>query len=127
MKRTILGLLAVYFLGTGLYIFFAPNTFYENTPGLAAMGPFNFHFVRDIALTFLASGGALLFGVIRQNKAALVAGAAWPFMHALFHLQIWVHRGLPFDDIWMFDTAGVVIPGVLALILATSSKTSADL
>ena len=120
--RICLIILAGYFLATALYIWFMPHAFYEGTPGLAAMGPFNMHFIRDVALTFLVSGGAMLWGALRRNKVALICGAAWPFLHALFHIQIWGHRGFPFDDIWAFDLAAVVLPGLIGLALAVKFK-----
>lgn len=113
MRKIIFYTFAVYFLLTGLYIFIAPETFYKNTPGLSAMGPYNFHFIRDISFVFLVSGGALLYGARHMLKPVLICGAAWPFMHALFHTQIWVHRGFPFDTIWLVDTIAVIVPGLL--------------
>jgi len=64
-------LLSVYFILTGFYIGVMPETFYRLTPGLDTMGPFNMHFIRDVALTFLVSGGAMLWG-------GACGAAAWP-------------------------------------------------
>lgn len=114
-------LLSIYFLLTGIYILTMPETFYRLTPGLDLMGPFNMHFIRDVALTFLVSGGAMLWGVIRRNRVALICGAAWPFLHALYHCVIWSHRGFPFDQIWATDVAAVILPGFFALLLAIRS------
>ena len=114
--------LAVYFLLTGIYILVLPEVFFRNTPGLSAMGPFNMHFIRDVALTFLVSGGAMLWGALKRNRTALICGAAWPFLHALYHCVIWVHRGLPFDFIWAVDVGAVIIPGFAALFIALRSS-----
>jgi len=115
-------LLSVYFLLTGVYILTMPETFYRLTPGLDMMGPCNMHFIRDVALTFLVSGGAMLWGAIKRNRVALICGAACPFLHAVYHCVIWAHRGFPFDLIWAADVAGVIIPGFLALLIATRSR-----
>ena len=115
-------LLSVYFLLTGVYILTMPELFYRLTPGLDLMGPFNMHFIRDVALTFLVSGGAMLWGSIKRNRVALVCGAAWPFLHGLYHCVIWAHRGFPFDLIWATDVTAVIIPGFAALLLATRAK-----
>ena len=123
MIRSLLIALGLYFFFTGVYIFVAPETFYEMTPGLAAMGPFNFHFIRDVAMTFLACGGGLTYAGWTHNRILAIASAAWPLMHGLFHLQIWVHRGLPFDFIWFVDAVGVIIPGLLAMGLALKFRT----
>lgn len=81
-------LLSVYFILTGFYIGVMPETFYRLTPGLDTMGPFNMHFIRDVALTFLVSGGAMLWGSLRRSRVALLCGSAWPFLHALYHCII---------------------------------------
>jgi hypothetical protein len=115
-------LLSVYFLLTGVYILLMPETFYRLTPGLELMGPFNMHFIRDVGLTFLVSGGAMLWGALRRNRVALICGAAWPFLHGIYHCVIWVHRGFPFDHIWAVDIAAVIIPGFLALFIAMRAR-----
>lgn len=118
MTKAIFYLLGAYFFFTGIYIFASPQEFYDNTPGLAAMGPFNFHFIRDISFVFLASGGAMIYGARKLLRPLLIFAAAWPCMHAIFHTQIWAHRGFPFDDIWLFDLLAVILPGMLAFAIA---------
>jgi hypothetical protein len=39
-------------------------------------------------------------------------------LHALFHVWIWVHRGLPADVIALTNLAGIQLPAWGALILA---------
>ena len=118
-------LLSVYFILTGIYILTMPETFYRLTPGLDLMGPFNMPSIRDVALTFLVSGGAMLYGSVRRNRVALLCGAAWPFLHALYHCVIWSHRGFPFDYIWAVDVAGVIVPGFAAMGLAARARFAA--
>jgi len=115
-------LLSVYFLGTAIYILCLPETFYRLTPGLDVMGPFNMHFIRDVGLTFLVSGGAMLWGGAKRNRVALICGAAWPFLHALYHCVIWWHRGFPIDQIWAVDLTAVILPGFAAMALAVMPK-----
>ena len=67
-------------------MWFAPHTWYETVPGIAMMGPFNLHFVRDIALIFGMSSAALAYGALKHDRTAAVCGAAWPALHALFHV-----------------------------------------
>lgn len=118
MTRTIY-ILAAYFFLTGLYLLLAPMHFYSNTPGVSLMGPFNLHFIRDVGLVFLASSGAMAWGVKHQVKSTAVAGASWPFLHALFHIQIWAGmRGFAMDFITLSDFIAVIIPGLLALYAA---------
>jgi hypothetical protein len=110
-----LGALAV---ANGVTMWFAPQTWYESVPGVADMGPFNLHFIRDIALIFGFSGGAMIFGAIRNIPVVAVAGAVWPAMHALFHVQIWIARGLPLDEVAFVNLAGIQVPAWLALFAA---------
>jgi hypothetical protein len=110
--------LGALWIATGLYIFVAPSGFYENTPGLKLMGPFSVHFIRDVGLAFIASGAVLAWGSLRGERALAVAGLIWPLLHGAFHVQIWAHRGFPFDGIFAFDVAAVISPPVLAVLAA---------
>lgn len=122
--RYVLIVLGAVTLLTGPYILFAPQTFYENTPGLSMMGPFSLHFIRDVGLAFFASGACVLTGAIRRERSLAVAGALWPFLHGLFHIQIWIHRGAPFDHIATFDFFAVIIPASAMMGLALKFETN---
>ena len=126
MSRIVLLAVAGVWLLTGLYIFCAPQIFYRETPGLSLMGPFNVHFIRDVALAFLASAGAAAWGAWRRARAAALAGVAWPLLHALFHMQIWAHRGFPLDGILAFDLAAVIAPACIAAWAAMTLGTAAE-
>lgn len=116
MIRAVLIGLGVIWVLTGIHIFVDPMGFYEMVPGLKLMGPFNMHFIRDVGLAFVASGGALAFGAYAETRSLMLAGIAWPGLHALFHIQIWGHRGFPFDGIFVFDLVAVIVPPFLALL-----------
>ncbi len=120
LSRGLLGLIAISFVMTGFYIFFAPQHFYALVPGLAAMGPFSVHFIRDVALAYFASGLIIGWGTVTDSRTLTLAGTAWPVFHALFHVQIWGHRGFPFDGIFFFDLGAVMLPALAALALATT-------
>ena len=121
MKLILFGIGAL-FVSTGVYMFVAPHIFYEATPGVAMMGPFNTHFIRDAGLAFLTSGGALCWGGWNQNRPVAVFGAIWPCLHAAFHIWIWFARGLPFDQVAMVNLIGIQLPAWLALYAATKLK-----
>ena len=108
--------LGVLWILTGISIFADPMRFYEIVPGLKLMGPFNMHFIRDVGLAFVASGGALAWGAHVSAQRMIYAGLAWPSLHALFHIQIWGHRGFPLDGIFAFDLGAVIGPPLLALL-----------
>jgi len=80
MRQTTIYLLGFYFFATAIYIFIFPQTFYDNTPGLAAMGPFNSHFIRDVAFAFFVSGLGLIYGSRRGQRDILIIAASWPFL-----------------------------------------------
>lgn len=94
----------------GVLIFLAPRQFHELTPGVALFGPFNSHFIRDVALAYFASGLVGLYGVRAGNALLCIAAALWSCLHALFHLHVWIDRGLPLDGIFLFDLAFVIVP-----------------
>ena len=49
MKHAILILVGGIYLLTAVFMFVAPQAFYDTTPGVSMMGPFNQHFIRDAA------------------------------------------------------------------------------
>ena len=106
------------YLATAVYMFAAPRAFYDGTPGVAMMGPYNTHFIRDAGLAFLTSGGALLWGALKRNPAVAVFGAVWPCLHAAFHVWIWLARGVPFDTVALVNLVGIQLPAWLALVAA---------
>ncbi|MEZ6001221.1 hypothetical protein [Hyphomonas sp.] len=118
MWRPILLLIAAVHFANALMMWFAPHTWYETVPGVAMMGPFNLHFVRDIALVFGMSAGALAYGTLKYDRTAAICGAVWPALHALFHIWIWFARGVPLDQIAFANLIGIQTPAWLALAAA---------
>lgn len=112
--------LAVLYLGNGLVMLVAPLAWYGVVPGVAASGPFNAHFVRDIGLAYLLAGTAFAWALRRPSRLAAGAllGSAWPALHALTHLTEWLHHGLPPVRILLADGLGVLAPALLGLALA---------
>ena len=119
MKLILFGIGAL-FVSTGAYMFVTPHIFYEQTPGVAMMGPFNTHFIRDAGLAFSTSGGALIWGGWSQNRPVAVFGAMWPSLHAAFHIWIWLARGMPLDQIAIVNLVGIQLPAWLALYAASN-------
>ena len=122
MWRTILIGVGLLNVSVAAYMWFAPQLWYDRTPGVAMMGPFNLHFIRDVALAFLMSGGGLLCGALKENKTAAVMGAIWPCLHALFHIWIWLARGMPLDEIAMVNLLGIQTPAWLAALAAAKMQ-----
>ena len=119
--RVLLRLLGLLNLGNGLLMLAAPHRWYESVPGVAATGPFNHHFVIDIALAYLFSGAFMLAALRAGRRAALfaLAGATWPTLHALFHIVEWFADGFPADAMnAVTQVVGVVLIGLIGITLA---------
>ncbi|WP_146344380.1 hypothetical protein [Falsiphaeobacter marinintestinus] len=102
-----------------LWMWLWPENWYLTVPGVTATGPFNMHFVRDIALIFLVSGSGLIWSALRGPIALGLWAAMWPCLHALFHIWIWAGRGAPFDFVALSNLLGIQLPAWLALISIT--------
>ena len=122
MSRAILLFLAAGNIVFGVFIFAVPMTFYTSVPGVEMLGPFSVHFIRDAGLAYLAGGATLFWGALKFNRPVAIAGTIWVCLHALFHLQMWVSRGLPFDEVGIVNLIGLQLPAWLALFLATQIK-----
>ena len=117
MTKWVLWGLAVYYVATGLYIAGLPLVFYENAPGVTETGPYNMHFVRDVGFAFLTSSAALTYGLYHGSKPLMVFGSLWLFVHGLFHLSLWVHHGLHFNQATLVDQVLVTIPAIVLFVL----------
>lgn len=127
MRRTyawaLPGMVYALWLLAGTAIFLAPVQFHALTPGVALFGPFNAHFIRDVGLVYVASGLVGLYGVWSRSVPVGLAAALWSCLHALFHMHVWIDRGLPLDGIFLFDLSFVIVPPFLVvLVLLTSSS-----
>ncbi len=105
--------LAMLAIVTGSYIWFATPHWYTNMPGVAETGPLNQHFAKDVALAYLVSGGAVMWGALRAERSVAVFGSLWLVFHAVFHIAIWINRGSPSDVIALTNLLGIQIPAAL--------------
>lgn len=122
MARTLAILISIYCLALGAYMWLAPQYWYDATPGVAMMGPFNLHFIRDAALAFLSSGAALMWGALKRNRAVAVFGALWIGLHAAFHIWIWTQRGFALDQVAFVNLIGIQLPAWTALLASSRIK-----
>ena len=93
--RIALGYLIVVTGQIGVWALFAPQSFYDDFPGLgrswvSADGAFNEHLVRDVGALNLALAVLLIAAWVRLGRELVfVAGAAalvWGVPHAVYHL-----------------------------------------
>lgn len=117
--RLLLALVGLANIANGLFMLFAPGQWFASVPGVPI--PFNPHFVMDVGMAYIASGVGLALGA-RAGRASAVlacAGAAWPVLHALIHIDGWLMHGFPADtQIAISETVGVVGLATLGGILA---------
>ncbi|WP_299548254.1 hypothetical protein [uncultured Tateyamaria sp.] len=118
----VLWIVGIYYLASGVLMWTQPQFWYANTPGVAAMGPFNLHFIRDIALVLGVSGLAILHAARTRSRDVLIVGLGWPALHALYHLAIWANRGFAFDMITLVNLLGIQLPVWTSLAIAFSMQ-----
>ena len=68
-KSALLWILAIGMLLNGTWMLLVPGSWFDRMPGVAATGPYNEHFVRDVGSAYLAVGVALALAA-REPGAA---------------------------------------------------------
>jgi hypothetical protein len=88
--RTVLVIFAVFELVLGLWLTFAPRTFYDHVPTVDWDPPYNDHLFHDLGGTSLGLGIVLIAAAIRLDRylaaVALLAYLAFTVTHMVFHL-----------------------------------------
>jgi hypothetical protein len=103
-----------------------PLGWYNAIPGVAATGPANQHFIRDIGCAYLVCVIALFWLAVAEKTAWPAAMAAGGFLvlHALVHL--WdALAGRESAHQLLADLPGVFLPGILAIWLAWPASRAA--
>lgn len=118
LKRTILGLLALFLLGNAIFMLLNPLGWYGAVAGVPDTGPFNPHFVRDIGVAYLTI--ALLTAAaacwLRHAFVLMSAVTLYLGLHVLLH--IWdVAAGRLDPDHLLIDFPGVAGPTIIAAAL----------
>ena len=111
-------LTTVFVVANGTFMLVNPEAWYWSVPGVPDTGPFNPHFVRDIAFVYLLSGVALAAGIVwpQQRIGLWGAAAAWQLAHALFH--VWeVVVGICGPEALLRDFLGVTLPAIVTVTL----------
>jgi uncharacterized protein YjeT (DUF2065 family) len=118
MRVIVAGILGMALTVNGLVMLGVPAGWYGAVPGVAATGPYNPHFVRDIGAAYVVAGVALVW--FAKNPVALPAAqasAAFLAIHALVHL--WdAAAGREHAHELLADLPGVFLPPALAIWIA---------
>ena len=118
MRKVLAAILGLLIAANGVFMLADPAAWYGAVPGVAATGPLNPHFVRDIGCAYLTSGGALIwFAVDARARLAAFAGGVFLALHALVHLAD-AASGRETADRLLYDLLPVFVPAALALWLA---------
>jgi hypothetical protein len=99
-----------------------PWWWYSTVPGVGRTGPFNQHFIRDIAILYLAIGIAFITDAYRPNLRLAVWAPAtlWLTGHAIFH--VWeVATGICGPAYLASDFPAVSLPALIGIGLTTWS------
>lgn len=116
----IIGALAIVHAGNGLYMFFAPQTWFFTTPGVVDTGPFNRHLVQDVGGAYIMTAVAAVFALATPILRFPLMALAGVFvgLHAVIHVvDIAEGRcGDPTDDVLAVILPALVWLGVTAWI-----------
>jgi len=118
IQRSLLYLGAVFYLLNGVRMIADPQGFFDGTAGVSATGGYNLHFIVDIGFAFLVSAGAMAAGVWLRRRSLILAGLAWPVLHAGFHLAGLTMHGAVSHAAWVVETGGVILPALILVFLA---------
>ncbi len=114
MQKLILSAVAAWHGFNGLFMLMMPARWYETVPGVTHTGPFNGHFIADIAIAFLACAAGLALAVRHRGPIAaalLTAPAIFLGGHAVLHAVEFFHGHSGFGEIAR-DTLIIIIPGL---------------
>lgn len=117
MRFVIYSIAAVYALN-GAFMLIEPKAWYDTIPGVSMLGPYNTHFIRDIGILYLVAAGGFFWGLRPGQASVLLFACMWPALHAVYHLNMWVARGFPFDLVAFVNLAAIQLPAWAALWIA---------
>jgi hypothetical protein len=103
----------------GLFMLFAPESWYGFIPGVRDTGPSNLHFIRDVGCAYLVAAASFfwLAGARTQAWPAALAGGVFLSLHAGVHIWDTV-RGREAPSRLAGELPTVLLPAALALVLA---------
>lgn len=113
--RAVLAVLAASQLGLAVWMIVSPGTFFD---AVAGFGTRNDHFIRDVAVLYLAVGAGLAIAVTRRSWRfpVLAIAATWYLAHAVNHL-VDIGEADP-DWVGPADFIAILVTGLVLLGLA---------
>lgn len=107
--------LGLVMIANAFWMFAAPMHWYRELPAAVPdTGPYNPHFVRDIACAFLSAGMSLVWGArsLRYRVPLVAMATSFLTAHAMLHVYDTTVGNLPTDH-WWLDFGGVYLPVLL--------------
>ena len=123
MRRVLSVFLGVALGANAAWMLASPLSWYDAIPGVAATGPANIHFIRDIGCAYLAVALSL-FWLGWAPKAAWPAatlGGIFLVLHAFVHVADAL-AGREHAHQLLGELPSVFLPGILAIWLAWSAR-----
>ena len=117
LVQILIALVALFCLVNGGIMLWGPHDWYQSLPTVQTTGPYNQHFVRDIALAYLTCGIVLGYAARFPSGRwlAALAGVLWLTMHGAFH--VWeLLSGIGAQHVFWMDAPGVLGPPLLVWI-----------
>jgi hypothetical protein len=113
--RLVLVVLAASQLGLAVWMIVSPGSFFD---AIAGFGAENDHYIRDVAVLYLAVGAGLAVAVTRRpwRFPVLAIAATWYLAHAVNHL-VDIGESDP-DWVGPVDFVAILVTGLLLLGLA---------
>ncbi len=127
MYKILTIVLSVWHAINGFFMLMMPARWYELVPGVVETGPYNSHFVADVAIAFLASAIGLALATNRRGAIAagfLAAPAIFLGGHSLLHVVEFFHGAHGAIAIGR-DTLTILVPGLLPAVLALQALRAA--
>ena len=117
LVQVVLGIAALFALANGVFMLVAPISWYDFVDTVKASGPPNGHFIQDIGIAFLVSGGVLAYAAINpvMRWGSAVVGNLFPTFHGVLHIYE-VVTGICSPDIFWRDAPGVLGPAIAVWI-----------
>jgi len=114
MARVVLFIIAVVYAITAIWMAANPAQFYASIPSVQITGPYNMHFIIDVAIVYGVSAVLLALGAHRRRPGFARAGAAWPAAHGVFHIIMIFVMPITDPTLLAWEFGGVIGPAALA-------------
>ena len=95
--RWLMLLLGLSHIANGLWMLVDPHSWSASVLALPEPSALNLHVMADVGMAYLASGAGMALAARKGSIAAAlgVAGATWPALHGLIHIDGWLMHGIP--------------------------------